>query len=246
MQNILKFIYNIFIDLINIFNPNKPARPIPAEQEDRSWHKYYKYAEWRGYVIKEVIENVVIILILLIFIREGFGEFRFIPSESMQPTLEIGDKLFVEKFSKRFRKEFNRGDIVIFYPPENATDGKDVVKNDPFSIFARATGLPFLPQPEAYIKRIIGMPGDSIEIKANQGVYINGELIEEPYHEGSPFFLPHYNMPAKQIPPKNYFVLGDNRNYSADSHIWGFLPRKRIIGRAAFLIYRPLNEKPSL
>lgn len=243
-ETIFKFFYEIFMDLIT-FGAYQKETNLP-EVEDNSWKKYLKYPEYTAYIIKEVIENVVIILVLLIIIREGVGEFRYIPSESMVPTLEIGDKLFVEKFSKRFKKEFNRGDILVFYPPPSATDDEDVLKHDPFSVFCRLTGLPFLPQPEAYIKRLIGMPGDTIEIKANQGVFINGKLLDEPYHNGSPYFLPNESMRAKKIPEDSYFVLGDNRNFSADSHVWGFLPRKRVVGRAAFLIYRPLEEKPSL
>lgn len=229
-----------------MFDSKKEQKPLPPEGEDKSWQKYYKYPQWRRYLLKELVENVIIILFLLIVIREGIGEFRFIPSESMLPSLEVGDKLFVEKFSKRFKPVLARGDILIFYPPPKATDDEDVLLKDPFSIFSRMTGLPFLPQPEAYIKRLIGLPGDKVQVKANQGVYINGKLLDEPYHEGSPFFLPHYNMAEKEVPEDSYFVLGDNRNYSSDGHVWGFLPRKRVIGRAAFLIYRPLNEKPEL
>ena len=117
---------------------------------------------------------------------------------------------------------------------------------DPFSIFARLTGLPFLPQPEAYIKRVIGVPGDKIQVRKNQGVYINGKRLYEPYHYNSTEFLPEYDTKLIEIPEGFYFVLGDNRNYSFDSHYWGLLPKERIIGRAAFLIYRPLNQKPSV
>lgn len=196
--------------------------------------------------IKELFFDIVIILALLIVIRETIFELRYIPSESMEPTLVLDDKLFVEKFSKRFQKQLNRGDIVIFYPPKQATDGVDVLRNDPFNIFARLTGLPFLPQPEAYIKRLIGLPGDKIEVKKGIGVFINGEKLYEPYHEGSPSFLPEYSMTERTVPTNHYFVLGDNRNYSYDGHVWGFLPKKRVIGRAAFLLLRGLDEKPKL
>ena len=243
-EEIGKLFSEVTNDLLAIFDKKREHSAAPKEHSDKSWKKFYKYGDWTRYLFKEIIENVVIILVLLIVIREAVGEFRFIPSESMVPSLEIGDKLFVEKFSKRFRKQFQRGDIVIFYPTAKANDGKEVIKNDPFSVFARLTGLPFLPQPEAYIKRVIGLPGETIEIKANQGVFINGEFLEEPYLEASPYFLPDYNMRPKKIPKGKYIVLGDNRNYSSDSHVWGFLPKNRIIGRAAFLIYRPLNEKP--
>lgn len=233
-----------FTDLVNW---NKPPREKPFERDDSSWKKYFIYSEWRFWMVREVTAQIVVVLALLIIIREGIGEFRFIPSESMEPTLQIGDKLFVEKFTKIFRAgNYNRGDIVIFYPPSNATQGQEVIKNDPFSIFARLTGLPFFPQPEAYIKRIIGIPGDKVQIKKHLGVFINGRTLSEPYLFGSIDFLPEYDSQPVAIPEGYYLVLGDNRNQSSDGHIWGLLPKDRIIGRAAFIIYRSLDEKPKL
>jgi signal peptidase I len=67
--------------------------------------------------------------------------------------------------------------------------------------------------------------------------------LYEPYHLGSPEFIPRYSR-SVDVPADHYYVLGDNRNYSADSHEWGFLPKSRIIGKAAFLIFSPLNLKP--
>ena len=106
-------------------------------------------------------------------------------------------------------------------------------------------GLPLLPQPEAYIKRVIGLPGDHVDVKAYDGVYINGVKLYEPYHHGSPEFLPDYDR-SVDVPQDHYYVLGDNRQHSADSSRWGFLPKSRIIGKAAFLIFSPLKLKPSL
>lgn len=233
-----------FTDLIN-WNKNPRTKPLNPNQE--GWIEYVKSSDWRFWFIKEITAQLVVILILLIVIRELVGEFRYIPSESMEPTMHIKDKLFVEKFSKRFTSGFQRGDIVIFYPPASSSnDNEDTIKNDPFNLFARLTGLPFLPQPEAYIKRIIGLPGDRISINANQGVLINGKLLKEPYLFNSRDYLPKYNFDEVTIPSGHYFVLGDNRNESYDSHYWGFLAKERIIGRAAFLIYRPLDTKPSL
>ncbi len=241
-----------FMDLVQW---SKPPREAPAEQEDTSWKKYYKYAEWRFWAVQEVTAQIVVVLILLILIREAVGEFRFIPSESMVPTMKVDDKLFVEKFSKIFRKQYNRGDIIIFYPPAHAigvcggkklAPGEDILKWDPFSVFARLTGLPFLPQPEAYIKRIVAIPGDKVQVRKNEGVFINGRHLDEPYHFASMDFLPEYDTDEIEIPEGYYYVLGDNRNYSCDSHYWGLLPKNRVIGRAAFLIYRSLSVKPSV
>lgn len=245
--NTIKAIANGFKEgFLDLFNWNRPAREKPPETEDQSWHKYYKDSNWRGWITTEIIAQLVVVLVLLIIIRQGLGEFRFIPSESMEPTLVKGDKLCVEKITRIFKRHYERGDVVIFYPPPAANDGEEVIKNDPFNLFARLTGLPFLPQPEAFIKRIIGVPGDKIKIIEGQGVYVNEEPLFEPYHHNSTDYLPEYDTDEIEIPEGYYYVLGDNRNYSYDSHYWGLLSEKRVIGRAAFLIYRSLDNKPHL
>ncbi len=246
MNTIKAFAFGLKEGFADLINWNRAARQKPAEPAQNNWTKYFINPEWRFWAVQEVTAQVVVVLILLILIRGGVGEFRYIPSESMEPTMLVEDKLFVEKVSRFFTKGYKRGDIVIFYPPENATDGKDVLKYDPFSIFARLTGLPFLPQAEAYIKRVIGVPGDKLQVKKNEGVFINGQKLDEPYHHGSIDFLPEYSTKVIEIPEGHYYMLGDNRNYSYDSHYWGLLPESRIIGRAAFIIYRPLNEKPKI
>ncbi|MBT6842524.1 MAG: signal peptidase I [Candidatus Melainabacteria bacterium] len=224
---------------------SKPPREEPAEQEDTSWKKYFSYPEWRFWTVREVTAQITVVLALLIVIRAGVGEFRFIPSESMVPTMLIDDRLFVDKFTRIFKKQYDRGDIIVFYPPPAATGGVDVIKNDPWHLFARLTGLPFLPQPEAYIKRLIGLPGDKLEVRINEGVFINGHRLDEPYHYHSPEYLPTKGTNGViEIPEGYYYALGDNRNYSSDSRFWGLLPKSRVIGKAAFLIYRPLRLKP--
>lgn len=210
---------------------------------------------------KETVELLVVTLILLIIIRQGFIEARYIPSESMVPTLRVNDRLIVEKVTKNlrllgFNLPLQRGDILVFYPPPEGNRGKDL-HYDPLSIFARWTGLPFLPQDDAYIKRVIGLPGDEIEIKRGEGVYINGILLIEPYLNEVPRYdcrdlkdIEIYRRQGKSgkiIVPKGYlFMMGDNRNRSQDSHVWGFLDTKRIVGRAAVIVWRTLKEKPIL
>lgn len=211
--------------------------------------------------LKETIELIVVTLILLIIIRQGFIEARYIPSESMVPTLQINDRLIVEKVSKNLRMfnlnfPVNRGDILVFYPPAEANHGKDL-HYDPLSLFARWTGLPFLPQDDAYIKRVVGLPGDTIEIKKNEGVYINGRFLVESYVNEPPDYtctdlkdIPIYRNQGKSgkiTVPKGYlFLMGDNRNRSQDSHVWGFLDQKRIVGRAAVLVWRTFKGNPIL
>lgn len=236
------------------------------EKEEKNFnmsneHEEQKWSLKNGLYIfaKETIELIVVTLILLIIIRQGFIEARYIPSESMVPTLIVNDRLIVEKVSKNLRllgikMPIQRGDILVFYPPPEANRGKDL-KYDPFNLFARWTGLPFLPQDDAYIKRVIGLPGDQIEIVKDQGVYINGKLLLESYVKE----LPNYNCldlseieiykalgkTGKIIVPEGHlFLMGDNRNRSQDSHIWGFLNQKRVIGRAAVIVWRVLKDKP--
>jgi len=243
---LIKGISEGFLDLINW---NRAPREKPQERpEDKnsSWQKYFSSPEWRAWTITETTAQIVVVLVLLIIIRQGIGEFRFIPSESMEPTLVEGDKLCVEKVSRIFKPQYERGDVVIFYPPPAAKDGEEVIKNDPFNLLARLTGLPFLPQPEAFIKRVIGIPGDTIQVVKDEGVYVNDKFLIEPYHLNSPDYLPEYSTDVIKVPKGFYYVLGDNRNHSYDSHYWGLLSEKRIIGRAAFLIYRSLDNKPEL
>ena len=178
----------------------------------------------------------------------------YIPSESMLPTLQVHDVLLVDKFEYRFHKP-NRGDIVVFPPPIPTTDD--------------------------FIKRVIGTPGDKLRISKGT-VYINGVALTEPYIAAAPNYdleVKNYgiyindgfsthqldpaqaNIPPKSqwtspdtIPPNCYFMMGDNRNDSEDSHIWGFAqlngsfasgPREGekagFTGRA-FLIFFPLNQ----
>ncbi len=87
-----------------------------------------------------------------------------------------------------------------------------------------------------FIKRVIGLPGDTVEVKGGY-VYVNGLRADEPYI----YERPNYPIAAEKVPPDHYFVLGDNRNNSHDSHIWGMVPREDLIGKA-WVVYWPMNE----
>jgi signal peptidase I len=189
--------------------------------------------------IKETIETVVIVLVLVILIRNFLGEPRWIPSASMHPTLLEGDRIFVEKVTKYISKP-KRGEIIVFYPPF------EKLENDIWSIFTRLTG--FFNSDIAYIKRIVGMPGDRMEIKYNwynhtASIYINDKLIDEPYKEkgGSIPCKDNMHCGPMTIPAGSYFMMGDNRNNSQDSRFWGVLPQDKIIGRAIFRFW-PVNR----
>jgi signal peptidase I len=193
--------------------------------------------------LKETFETVAFVIIMVILIRFFVGEIRWIPSGSMRPTLIEGDRIFVERFS-RFYSTPKRGDIMVFYPP------MEPLKHDPLSVFERLTG--FFCNDIAYIKRVIGMPGDKLLIKANSdgeySVYINGEKLKENY-----IMDPYYDIPCTNkmycgpltVPQGQYFMMGDNRGNSQDSRFWGFLPKNRFVGRAVFLFW-PLNRLHSL
>ncbi|WP_107669943.1 signal peptidase I [Cyanothece sp. BG0011] len=138
------------------------------------------------------------------WLEKHFDRFM-IPSESMQPTLQINDIVFVKKSPNYVPKI---GDIVVFTPSEN------IKKADP-------------DVSDYYIKRIIATAGNKVEIKQGR-VYLNNTAIQEPYIAESP----EYEFKSRIIPADHYLVLGDNRNNSLDSHIWGMLPRDVIVGQA--------------
>ncbi len=151
-------------------------------------------------------------LILALLIRLFVAEPRFIPSDSMVPTLAVGDRLVVEKVSYRFHPpEF--GDIVVFDPPPHLQEFG--FKKD-----------------QAFIKRIIAQPGQTVQVSGGK-VYVDNRLLVEPYIAAAP----DYVLPVVEVPPGQYFVMGDNRPNSNDSHVWGFLPANYIIGRACFRFY---------
>ena len=189
--------------------------------------------------IKETVETIVFVVVMVVIIRFFIGEIRWIPSASMHPTLIEGDRIFVERFS-RFFSSPKRGDIIVFYPPD--TD----IKTDPLSVMERLTG--FFCKDIAYIKRVIGVPGDTLEIKeflnGKFQVYINDKPIDEPYIMSPDDYIPcsdgMFCGPMK-IPAGNYFMMGDNRGNSQDSRFWGFLPEERVIGKSVFLFW-PLNR----
>lgn len=185
--------------------------------------------------IREAVETAVFVIVMVIIIRFFVGEIRWIPSGSMRPTLVEGDRIFVERYT-RFYATPKRGDIMVFYPPfEN-------LKNNPMAVFKRLTG--FFCKDVAYIKRVIGMPGDKIVIKPNSdgryAVYVNGKMLSEDYILDDYDYIPcsekMYCGPMT-VPKGQYFMMGDNRGNSQDSRFWGFLPKDRFVGKAVFLFW---------
>jgi signal peptidase I len=174
-------------------------------------------------------------LLLALGLRTFIAEARYIPSSSMEPTLLINDRLIIEKVGYHFTSP-HRGDIVVFNPTPalRAANFKD-----------------------AFIKRVIGVPGDKVEMR--QGlVYINDQPIKESYVAYETECFPiiasgddkaKCTLPPRTIPPQQYLVLGDNRNNSYDSRFWGLVPQDYIIGRALVRFWPPnrlgmLNTTP--
>lgn len=178
--------------------------------------------------LREWIDAIVVAALLAVFLRTFFFQIYKIPTTSMVPVLAPGDKIFVTKLTygpkipftslriKGFRKP-ERFDVVVFIPPVTAERNK------------------------AYIKRLIGLPGDKIEIKSGN-IYINGEVAVDPriarnyyYNQGE------YGARGREIivPADKYFFLGDNSISSKDGREWGFADGKDIIGKAVFTWWPP-------
>jgi signal peptidase I len=159
-----------------------------------------------GFAI-DTIETILLALVLFLAINALSARVR-VENVSMQPTLQPGEFLLVNRVAYTIA-EPSIGDIIVFHAP-GASDLD-------------------------YIKRIIGLPGDTVNI-VNGAVYVNDQPLYEPYIANPPNYTGNWEVPADQ-----FFVLGDNRNNSSDSHIWGFVPIEDIVGRA-LLIYWPLDE----
>ena len=156
---------------------------------------------WRalGNVLRELIETIALTVVIFLLIRFAVQNFR-IEGFSMEPNFHDGQFLIVNKLIYVLHPP-ERGDVIVFVPPNNTT--------------------------RDFIKRVIGLPGDRIEI-VNGRVSVNGAPLDEPY----PLNPGTYSSETLVVPADEYFVLGDNRNNSSDSHSWGPVPANSIIGKA--------------
>ena len=185
---------------------------------------------WRR-TARELVETLILALLIFLVVRSAVQNFK-VEGSSMDPSLIDGQYLIVNKAIyahvnlnplSRVLPFINPGDDPEWYVFRQPKRGDVVVfrfPNDPKRDF---------------IKRIIGEPGDTVEVRAGI-VYINGQSLDEPYITSRPT----YNYGPTTVPPKGYFVLGDNRNNSYDSHVWGFVPRENIIGQA-WISYWPTD-----
>ena len=187
-------------------------------------------ATFQKSTIREYFESIVVAVILALFVRTFVFQAFKIPTGSMKPNLLVGDHLLVNKFvfaptaSSLERtllpmRPIERGDVIVFkYPEEPERD---------------------------FIKRVIGLPGDTLELK-NQTIHINGMPLLEPYAHY--LYAPISDLPADSfdlrrkygpvtVPEGHYFMMGDNRDDSQDSRFWGFLPASYVKGRALFIYW---------
>jgi signal peptidase I len=193
-------------------------------------------ADFKKSTLREYFESIVIAVILALFVRTWIVQAFKIPTGSMENNLLIGDHLLVNKFvfspsASKLQQLFlpvddiSRGDVVVFKYPED---------------------------PERdFIKRVIGLPGETLEVR-DKKIYINGKPLDEPYvhylqplggqHEFTSFDVRDRYGPVT-VPEAHYFVMGDNRDNSQDSRYWGFLPKHYLKGKA-LLIYWSYDAGP--
>jgi len=153
--------------------------------------------------IWEILKIVIIALAIVIPIRYFIFQPFLVKGQSMEPNFEDGNYLIVDEISYRMGNP-QRGEIIVFKYPQNPS--------------------------QRYIKRIIGLPGDTVEIK-NGKVYISGKILDESSYLPKNNFTPDFGFQGITLKENEYFVLGDNRLHSSDSRIWGVVPRENIIGR---------------
>ncbi len=163
-------------------------------------------------LFKETVSIIVIAFLLSLVLKAFVIEARVIPSGSMLPTIQLNDRVLVNKFIYRFQSP-ERYEVIVFEPPAETGHHED------------------------FIKRVIGLPGDMVEVK-NGKVYVNGEALTEDYLKEAP----NYNFGPVEVPANSLFVMGDNRNRSFDSHLWNtWLSLDHVKGKA-FYTYWPLNR----
>jgi len=162
---------------------------------------------------RDLMLSVLIAVLVILFLYRPVK----VEGTSMMPTLFDQERLFINQFSYKFGLgDIKRGDTVVFWYPEDPT--------------------------KSYIKRVIGLPGDTVEVREGQ-VIVNGRKLEENYVPAE--YRDDRPYPPTVIPPDDYFVLGDHRISSNDSRAWGFVPRAFIYGKAVFVFW-PLDHVGSV
>jgi signal peptidase I len=160
--------------------------------------------------IRELLETAILTIAIFLVVRVALQNFK-VEGESMMPNLQNGEYILVNKVDYLFHGP-QRGDVIVFRAVPAGAPDRD------------------------FIKRVIGLPGETVAVHGGS-VYINNHPLSESYIKQRPT----YTFPAQRVPKGSYFVLGDNRNNSEDSHLWKWLPRGDIIGKA-WVSYWPLKD----
>ena len=160
------------------------------------------------YIFVDLLQTLLLSAVIFLVLNIISARIR-IESVSMQPTLYENDFVLVNRLAYKLG-EPSRGDVIVFHYPPN-------------------------PDQEPYIKRVVGLAGDTIEVQDGQ-VLVNGNPLREPYIKDAPAYTGVW-----QVPEGSLFVLGDNRNNSSDSHAWGFVPLENVIGTAEFVYLPPAH-----
>lgn len=185
-------------------------------------------------LVVEILQTILLTLVIFAAVRSVVQNFK-VDGASMEPTLHTGQYLLIDKVSY-FKLQGPLLQIAeqLHLVAPGSSDGVFPFggpKRGDIVVFRYPGG------PERdFIKRIIAMPGDTVQIDRGR-VYVNGVLQHEDYIEA----LPSYSLPPQKVPPGSYFVLGDNRPNSSDSHIWGYVPEENLIGRA-WISYWPPSQ----
>jgi signal peptidase I len=181
----------------------------------------------------ETVILVVAAVFLAVLLRGFVAEAFRIPSASMEPQLDIGDRVIVSRTAYKLHDP-RRGDVIVFDCPTCPSPGKTNIVVRGIHTIEEAVLLRE-PQPEEYIKRVIGLPGDKVEGK-NGIVYVNDKPLEEPY---LPIGTRTSDFAATVVAPDRLWVMGDNRGNSSDSRVFGTIDQETIVGRAILRVWPP-------
>jgi signal peptidase I len=183
-----------------------------------------------------LLELVVIVIVaigLALLIQAFLIKPYRIPSESMEPTLDVGQRVLVSRFTYHFSTP-DRGDIVVFHPPKGANSNTCGVQKPDDQACPKPT-----PERDSvnFIKRIVAVPGDTLSIREGHAI-VNGVRQKEDFTRPCAPGTCNFPRPIK-IPPGHFFMMGDNRGASDDSRFWGPVPQKWFIGQAFFTYWPP-------
>lgn len=184
-------------------HPYLNNQPTAAPAEKRSRFTF-------GRILRDIVIPLVIAFAVAMFVQATVAKPYKIPSGSMLPTIKLGDRVIANRLVYHY-KDIERGDVVVFEPPKTEMAEQ---------------GIPF-------IKRVVGLPGDTVEVIHGKTLVNGEEFIVQDSD------VPSYTRPAEVVPEGQLFVLGDNRDQSSDSHIWGYVPIDNIIGRVEFIYWPP-------